>query len=75
MKNTFFPKKNYQKQNKTQVKTTLIKRNCINGQAHAKDATKEGTYQIIAEGPKEIKTTKKPNKIHYSKNHIRLFFI
>ena len=53
MKNTFFPKENYQKQNKIQVKTTLIKRNYINGQAHAKDAMKEGTYQIIAEGQKK----------------------
>ena len=33
------------------------------------------TYQIIAEGPKEIKMTKKSNKIHHSKSHIRLVFI
>ena len=53
MKNTFFPKKNYLKLNKTQVKTTLVKRNCINGQAHAKDAIKESTYKLIAEGQKK----------------------
>ena len=79
VKNTSFPKKNYQKRIQTEVKTTLIKKNFINGQARAKDVTKEGTYRIILQGSKEIKTTKKLDKIcfaNYSnKNNIRLVSI
>ena len=79
MKNTFFPKKNYQKRNQTEVETTPINRNYINGQARAKDVSKKGTHKIIVKGPKEIKTTNKLDKIHFTnysnKIHIRLAFI